>query len=176
MTSSELNFRNFALSVYRTEGVSPATLLLQDHCEVDVNVLLLAAFLGASRGAVFRNGDLDEAQRRIGRWQNDVVGPLRALRTRLKDGPPPAPTPATADLRERVKAAELDAELIELDELGLFADGLDAPAATGSASQRAAAAMHVVVTDSAARPPTGEERRAISVIATAAAQYSEEDR
>jgi hypothetical protein len=106
--------------------------------------------------------------------QTDVVGPLRALRKRLKDGPPPAPSPTTAALRDRVKALELDAEMLELDELATFADDLNTPAAPGSGSERASAAMDVVLHVSAGREPSGEERGAIAVIANAAARYGDQ--
>lgn len=173
MINAEHTFRQFALAVYRNDGVPPASILLQDRCAVDVNVLLLAAYVGAARGAVFTHDDLAEAGLRIGRWQMDVVQPLRAVRGVLKDGPPPAPNPMTAELRERVKALELDAEMVELDDLALIADGLGGTAAEGAAHTRAAAAMDVVVHDGVAREPTDEEREAITLIARAAARYVE---
>ncbi len=176
MTSSDSELQQFALGVYAADGVSAAALLLQDKTDVDVNVLLFAAHLGAAGGRTLRADDVAAARQRIGEWHADVVRPLRALRTRLKAGPPPAPNDTTAQLRERVKKLEIDAELIELDELALVAAQLDAPAADGSAAQRAAAAMRVVVVDSAGRPPTADENDAISVIAAAAAQYGEEGR
>jgi uncharacterized protein (TIGR02444 family) len=169
MTTAEFGFRRFALAVYHTEGVSGASLLLQDRCDIDVNVLLLAAYVGAARGCSVSSGDVAEAHRRVAQWQTEVVGPLRALRKRLKDGPPPAPSPTTAALRDRVKALELDAEMVELDELARFADGLDTPAAPGSGSERASAAMNIVLHVSTRREPSGEERAAIAVIANAAA-------
>jgi hypothetical protein len=46
-----------------------------------------------------------------------VVVPLRVLRQRLKTGPAPAPIPATDELRRKVQAVEIEAELIELLEL-----------------------------------------------------------
>jgi hypothetical protein len=103
-----------------------------------------------------------------------VVHPLRALRRRLVDGPSPAPNPATTALRERVKAIELDAEMIELDELAGYVAGLDTPAAPGTAAQRASAAIEVVVHDCAAREPSDDEHTAIAVIATAAARSGKE--
>jgi hypothetical protein len=47
-------------------------------------------------------------------WRHDIVQALRRVRTRLKAGPSPAPSPATERLRNRIKAAELEAEQIEL--------------------------------------------------------------
>ena len=45
-------FWDFSLSVYSTEGVPAACLVLQDHHQVDVNVILFCCWLGASgRGA-----------------------------------------------------------------------------------------------------------------------------
>jgi uncharacterized protein (TIGR02444 family) len=159
------DFRHFALTVYEAAGVPAATLLVQDRCDVDVNVLLLACYVGAVRAGSFGPDDLDAAHARVGAWQRDVVVPLRAVRSRLKAGPPPAPSKTTAELRERVKALELDAELIELDELSAFVAGRDFPEAPGDALSRAGAAM-ATVTGSATDDVV---RNAISVIAAAAA-------
>jgi uncharacterized protein (TIGR02444 family) len=168
------DFRRFALDVYRSEGVSPATLLLQDRSGVDVNVLLLAAFVGAARGLSFTSQDCETVGSRTRPWQNEVVGPLRALRLRLKNGPPPAPSAATAELRDRVKTLELDAEMIELDELAALAVTLAGPAAPGDADERAMAAIHVVVHDATGREPNDDECAAIALIASAAARFGKE--
>lgn len=159
------SFRRFALTVYEADGVAAATLLVQERCDVDVNVVLLAAYVGAVRAAVFDDDALAEAAHRVEAWRREVVVPLRTLRTRLKTGPAPAPTAETAEFRDRVKALELDAELIELDVLAAFADGRGFAAASGTARERAAAAM-VVVT------PAEEVSEAIAVIASAAAGYA----
>lgn len=168
MTDPGDAFRRFALDVYHADGVSPAALLLQDRCGVDVNVVLLAAFVGAVEGLTLSPRDIDEIQHRVGAWQHDVVQPLRALRTRLKSGPPPAPTTVTTALRNRIKELELDAETVELDELAAFAVGFDGLAASGTAAERATAAMTVVVSNGVEREPTATERGAIAVIARAA--------
>jgi uncharacterized protein (TIGR02444 family) len=165
MTDSEPGFRRFALTVYACDDVPAATLLVQDRCEVDVNVLLLAAYVGAARGCAFSADDLSAAHGRVGAWRREVVEPLRAVRRRLKAGPPPAPSPTTAALRDRVKELELDAELLELDELTTFATDRDFGDAEGDAEGRAAAAMAVVV----GGDPDIEVREAISTIAAAAA-------
>lgn len=173
MTTREDRFQRFALDVYRADGVSLAAVLLQDRCGVDVNVLLLAAFVGSARGASFGRAEAECARARTQQWQHEVVRPLRALRKRLKDGPAPVPTPATAALRDQVKAAELDAEMIELNELSEFASCLDASPAPGDAAERATAAMLAVVRLSAAREPSADERKAITIIASAVAQFDE---
>lgn len=172
MTDPRNGLKDFALDVYGCDGVPAAAVLLQDRCGVDVNLLLLAAHVGAVLGSSFTGKDLAAANARTRAWQRDVIGPLRAVRTRLKDGPPPAPNTATATLRERIKALELDAEMIELAELSDFETQLDSAAAPGGAEERAAAAMQVVVGGGAAREPRPDERGAITVIASAAAQFS----
>lgn len=168
MTSAaEPEFRRFALAIYEEDGVSTATLVIQNRCDVDVNVLLLAAYVGAVRGCAVRDDDVAAATNRVGAWQRDVVVPLRAVRTRLKAGPPPAPSAVTAELRDRVKALELDAELIELAELESFLAGRALTPVSGTPAEQAIAAMTTVT-----RGVGGiEVREAISVIAAAAAGY-----
>jgi uncharacterized protein (TIGR02444 family) len=174
MMAADPEFVRFALDVHGVDGVSPACVLLQDRCDVDVNVLLAAAYVGAARGSSFTDRTLDGAHDRTRQWHHDVVRPLRVLRRRLVDGPSPAPNPATAALRERIKAVELDAEMIELDDLACFVAGLDTSAVPGTADERATAAMHVVVRDGAGREASKEELAAIAVIAAAAARFGKE--
>jgi uncharacterized protein (TIGR02444 family) len=167
------DLRRFALDVYASNGVRRAAILLQDRAGVDVNVLLLAAYVGAVRAMTFGDREMAAALARTGPWHADVVVPLRGVRTALKNGPPPAPSPATAKLRDQIKAAELDAEMLQLDELGELAARIDAPTADGPADSRAAAAMDVVVRTSACRTPRPDEHDAIAMIATAAALFNE---
>jgi uncharacterized protein (TIGR02444 family) len=171
VNESKGEFRRFAMDVYGCAGVPAAAVLLQDRRGVDVNVLLLAAFVGAAKGLSFTAREAAAARAGTDRWQDDVVVPLRTLRRRLKDGPPPAPNPATTSLREQIKTAELAAELIELDELSWFADNLDAPPAGGGAEKRATAAMEAVVHERGHRAPSQDEYHAIAVIASAAASF-----
>ena len=49
---------------------------------------------------------------------------MRSLRRRLKSGPPPAPCSASEALRGRIKAAEIEAEHIELDTLEELVDAV----------------------------------------------------
>jgi uncharacterized protein (TIGR02444 family) len=167
------DFRRFVLDVYGTDHVPTAAVLLQDRRGVDVNVLLLAAYAGAVRGTSFTSGDLASAVARTRDWQRDVVGPLRSVRRRLKHGPPPAPNHATAALRERIKTAELDAEMIELDELTEVAAQLGCSGGHGDALERATTAMQVVLQHGSSCEPTDEETAAVAVIASAAARFDE---
>lgn len=157
----------FALKVYASEGVPPACLVLQERAAVDVNLLLFAAFAGAARGARVDAAALAAAQAAVGAWHAEVVKALRAVRQRLKAGPPPGPTPVTEALRDKLKKVEIESELIELDTLSALADGL--PPADGTAEDRAAAAMAAVVALSAGRAPEPAEAEATGLIARQAA-------
>jgi uncharacterized protein (TIGR02444 family) len=169
MSDARADFRRFALDVHAADGVSDAAILLQDRCGTDVDVLLFAAFVSAVRGKDFDADDLEAAHHRVQQWQQEVVAPLRSIRRRLKEGPAPASSPATTELRERIKKLELDAEMIELDELGIVAAELAGSSSVGDAAERAAAAMRVVVEASAGREPAAEEHQAIDTLAVAAA-------
>jgi hypothetical protein len=54
------------------------------------------------------------------------VQSLRRIRTQLKTGPQPAPNLVTEDLRDKVKAAELTAEKIQLEMMQAWVNQLAA--------------------------------------------------
>lgn len=97
--------------------MSDASLLLQDRAGVDVNVMLYLLWRVTVHGQQIENAAVSEADALVVEWRRDVVQPLRAMRRRLKSGPHPAPDSATEKLRGRIKAAEIEAEHIELDAL-----------------------------------------------------------
>ena len=107
-------------------------------------------------------------QKLVARAPAKVNLTLRVLRRRLKAGPVPAPSPATDELRRKVQAVELDAELIEMHELGRLTAELDGPQAAGDAAECAAAAMAMVVPSYGAETDS-EGDNALAVIAAAAA-------
>lgn len=112
----------FALSLYGQPGVAESCLALQDRYGVDVNVLLIALFALTERGVALNSQDVKHADDAVRAWRREVVQPLRGIRRRLKSGPSPAPSPATEDLRSRIKKAELDAEQIEQAVLAAWLD------------------------------------------------------
>jgi uncharacterized protein (TIGR02444 family) len=173
----------FALRLYGTEGVSAACLLLQARADLDVNLVLFAAFVG-TRGGVLTPLQVAEAGRRIGEWHGDVVRPLRAVRQRLKTGPAPAPDARTAALRAAIQKLEIEAELIELAELGALYETLEYETAPGgttasaadapdAAAAAVAAAITVVVSAKTGHKPDPQERDAIALISRAAAALEE---
>jgi uncharacterized protein (TIGR02444 family) len=166
----------FALAVYGHDGVPAACLLLQNRVDLDVNLILFGAYLGAVWQRGLTEADLTTAQDRVRDWHVDVVRPLRSVRQRLKDGPAPAPSPATIDLRSKLQQLEIEAELIELGELHDVAAGLDGPILTGTAADRAADGITRVTRRAAGRDLDDAECKAIAVIAAAAALVATESR
>ncbi len=106
----------FALKVYEQTGVPEACLELQDAFGADVPVMLCALWM-AKRGLELDDAGMAMLDEAVRPWHAEVVMELRALRRRLKEGPHPAPSQRTDKLRNMVKAAELDAERIELTTL-----------------------------------------------------------
>ena len=101
-------FWQFSLSIYGQVDVAEECLALQQAIGIDVNVLLFCAWLGA-RGIVLSREDVAAAAATIEAWSENVVRPLRGVRQRMKD----LYRNEYADLRERVKALELEAEQVE---------------------------------------------------------------
>jgi uncharacterized protein (TIGR02444 family) len=114
-------FWNFSIAVYRSSEVQDECLRLQDEFGLDVNLVLLCAFLGAVHGAALSAGDLASARQEIGQWHEDIVRPLRAARRALKTIDV-ADAEAALQLRTQVKAVELEAERIEQTMLKRWAD------------------------------------------------------
>jgi uncharacterized protein (TIGR02444 family) len=79
---------------------------LQDRDGRDVNLALLCVWAGMARGLELDIEDLVTLEAALEPWRGQVVEPLRRVRRFLKGDSLAAP------LRERVKAAELDAERV----------------------------------------------------------------
>lgn len=105
---------DFAVKFYRQPRVSEACLLLQDKAGVDVSLMLLVLFAAIKQHTHLDKRALEEIDRAVAQWREEVIRPLRNLRRRLKHGPAPAPGRASDGIRSLVKSAELRAEQIEL--------------------------------------------------------------
>ncbi|ETF03105.1 hypothetical protein W822_09885 [Advenella kashmirensis W13003] len=125
----------FSLAVYRQEGVPAHCLQLQHRLGLDVNVLLLMFWAARLWGVAPDAAQIAQADETIRAWRDEVVQPLRQLRTRLKSGPPPAPDPQTDALRDSVKRLELDAERVEQDRLAQWVAARTAVQAAQRASE-----------------------------------------
>lgn len=110
----------FALKLCAEPGVSEACLKLQDEENVDVMLMLGAAFAASQRNVHLDATDIGSMDHAVRPWREQVVSPLRSLRRRLKVGPSAAPSEASERLRALIKANELDAEHIENDILSAW--------------------------------------------------------
>lgn len=107
-------FWRFSCAVYAMPEVAAACLDLQDAQGADVNLLLLAMWLGAARGVRLQPADI--AALPGAEWQATVIAPLRALRRHLKAAPDAA-DPSLAAFRRQIQDCELAAERIRQAEL-----------------------------------------------------------
>lgn len=116
---------DFMTTTYKEAGVEKACLALQNRHGADVNMILFCIWL-AYRGAGSSNlaQHLGSALKLSRSWQRTMVEPLRTARTNLKDhietsGMAGADREAAVDLRERIKACELEME--QMETLALYA-------------------------------------------------------
>lgn len=169
-TGTAERFKQFALELYGSEGVAAACLYLQNRHVLDVNLVLFAAFIGARRRQMPTTSCLDAARSRVDAWHREVVRPLRAVRQRLKTGP--APDELTTRLRGKLQQVEIDAELIELDQLAVLIPLGGADPIPGSPAECATAAIEAVVRTYSTSAPDDSDQRAIETIAAAAGAIS----
>ena len=104
----------FATTLYSQPQVADACLWLQDHCAVDVNMLLFALWVAADAPRALDVPAIASIDAQVRAWRQEIVVPLRDVRRRMKMGPDPAPSIATEKLRSKLKAVEVEAEKIEL--------------------------------------------------------------
>ncbi len=167
MRMNDQPLKAFALDLYGRAGVAPACLRLQEKTALNVNLLLFSAWFGAGLRRELSPQIAAAAQERVEAWHRDIVLPLRAVRRRLKTGPSPAPNAATGALRGTVQSLEIEAELLELEELDAFARTLAAGPSPAAPEPLARAAMLEVVALAAGRPADGQERSDIALILSA---------
>jgi uncharacterized protein (TIGR02444 family) len=103
----------FALEFYALPSVAEACLTLQDEAQLDVIQLLAAIYADLVLQQPLSSQDVAELKRQTVEWRGATVLPLRDIRRFLK--PPRDGFPEERQLlREKVKAAELLAEQIQL--------------------------------------------------------------
>jgi len=104
-------FWTFTLAVYRKEGVSAASIALQDRLGLDVNFLLLCLYAG-SRGRALTPGDFARLEVRVAPWRQNVIHPLRAVRRWLKEQQLLEKAPSD-QLRRGVLSHEIESEGVQ---------------------------------------------------------------
>src|SRR3974377_2086149 len=96
-------FWTFSLGYYRGAGVSEACLELQDNCGADVNVVLFLLWMASQKRRLpAAAGRALPDKVRPGRV--DVIGPIRALRRKLKTDAPLLDKGSAELFRTRIKA------------------------------------------------------------------------
>src|SRR5215470_9627038 len=74
----------FSLAVYRGAGVQEECLDVQERFGIDVNLLMLCAYVGVAEGAVLTASDVADALDATGAWHSNAVKSLRQVRRTLK--------------------------------------------------------------------------------------------
>lgn len=117
---TDLSLPEFAKSLYARFGVREACLYLQDEAGCDVILVLTAAWLGA-QGRRLELPEWRALERKVAPWRESVVEPLRSVRRHLKGQ---SGDPSVRRLRERIKGAEVEAELHSLQWLEVRLEGM----------------------------------------------------
>jgi uncharacterized protein (TIGR02444 family) len=105
-------FWDFSLEIYRRPEVASACLRCQDEAGADVNLVLFLLWRAAA-GCRLAEAEIASLDEKVSFWREHVVKPLRTLRRTLKS----RTLDQSGAFRERVKAAELEAERIKQEAL-----------------------------------------------------------
>jgi len=144
-------FWTFSLGYYRGAGVSEACLELQDNCGVDVNVVLFLLWMASQKRQVAA-AEVKRLADKVRPWQVDVIGPIRALRRRLKTDAPLLDKGSAELFRTKIKAIELESERLQQAAMYALAGGVTSQAA--SSVEAAARASIAAYQDALGRPLT----------------------
>ncbi|WP_440997617.1 TIGR02444 family protein [Arhodomonas sp. SL1] len=104
---------DFAVRVYDMAGIKDACLAVQARYGLSISTLLGAIWAGAHGHGRLGATQLETTVRRAIEWHREVIEPMRALRRRLRQQPPPGLEARTEALRREVLRQELEAERIE---------------------------------------------------------------
>jgi uncharacterized protein (TIGR02444 family) len=151
-------FWRFSLAFYAQPGAAEALIALQDRAGRDVNLMLLALWLGAARGRRLDLAKLATAEAAIGPLNAGIVHPLRHLRRELK---------AAADddvqaLRRRVAGLELAAERMAQYRLAAQVSGEPHAYTAADPTAAAWANLALYLGDDAASAEAATLRRAVA--------------
>ena len=103
----------FALDIYARPGVADACLHLQNEAGIDIMMFLMVAYAAVRHRIWLTPSEFRELDDVCRPWREQIVHPLRAIRSGLKTGPRPAPNSETEQFRSKVKAVELAAERLQ---------------------------------------------------------------
>jgi len=80
----------FALDIYARPGVADACFKLQSRAGVDVMMFLMVAYAAVRHRILLTPSAIRELDEACRPWREQIVQPLRAIRSGLKAGPAPA--------------------------------------------------------------------------------------
>ena len=103
----------FAVDIYARPGVAEACLKLQNEAGVDVMMFLMAAYAAVRHRILLTPPEIRKLEEACRPWREQIVRPIRAIRSKLKSGPLPAPNSETEQFRSQVKSIELAAERLQ---------------------------------------------------------------
>lgn len=162
-------FWDFSLALYSQRNVREECLVLQEEYSIDVNVLLFCGWVGWSKKMRLEADDLKGIEAVVTDWHRNAVKPLRSVRQYLKG----SDAGGESELRERVKALELEAERVEQVLLFSYAerrwprDGSEEPRACFSSN------MQMLVRAHTHPGQSGGERRVMIIVEAALALESD---
>ena len=106
-------FWDFSVDFYGREGVQERLIRLQESLKIDINVMLYcywAAYIGEP---ILTESQIENAVMRVKVWQKETVLPLREVRNKLKQYSCMDYSVWFDEVRNKVIAAELEAERLE---------------------------------------------------------------
>lgn len=104
---------DYSLTIYRLDEVASSCIALQDTFDMDVNLLLYAAWLAHLKCSL-SDDHLAALEALVSEWREQVVKPLRGLRRQLRD------YPGAESARDELKHLELQAEREQQDMMYAF--------------------------------------------------------
>lgn len=131
----------FSERIYARPGVADALLRLQNERGADVNLLLYCTWHAASGRGVLSRADLAALDEALRPWREAIIGPLRALRQRIKQEPALSGLPMAGDARDKVLAAELASEQVAQQLLESLTRVPSAPVARRAAADACRASL-----------------------------------
>jgi len=159
---------DYAVDLYGRAGVSEVCLDLQDRCDLDVDVLLFAVWSAAAGPGQLDADAFRDLIRITSTWREDVLKPLRSARRASINASTGLAGGSAATITDKLQAAELAAERVELELLEQWAGeraGGDPPA-----DPAAAAASNMVAYLAAAGVETRAAATGIRTLLAAAFQ------
>ena len=157
-------FWEFSLAVYARPGVPELLIDLQDRHGADVNLLLFCCWCGLAGRLPLDAGRLAEIDRQVADWRREVIGPLRALRRRMKGGVAGVPEAASEPIREAIKRLEIDCERLEQMRLAEVAPPVSGGGSAAAARAALEAYSGVLTGGSAGLPEAALDRLAAALL------------